>query len=147
MLEKGVFKNVNDQMETMKEAVNEHIKLVNRAFHQQEEMNIEQTKLMERSVQLQHESKASYADMMRGYCADIAKEMSHKINGIISDKVQTLSVPEPSKDIDAAVNSALDRERRKLNVVVHNLPETNLTVDQSREKGDLRSSPPSSRKT
>ena len=137
LLEKGVLKNINDQMETMKRAVNEHIKLVNRAFRQQEEMNIEQTKLMERSVRLQHESKASYADMVRGSCADIAKEVSHKVNDIIADKVQALSVPEPSKDIDTAVNSALDRERRKLNVVVHNLPETTPTVDQTREKGDL----------
>ena len=97
---------------------------MNRAFHQQEEMSIEQTKLMERSVRLQHELKASYADMVRGSCADIAKEVSHKVNDIIADKVQALSAPEPSKDIDTAVNSALDKERRKLNVVVHNLPET-----------------------
>ena len=138
VLENGVLKNVNDQVETMKETVKEHIKLVNRALRQQEEMSFEQTKLIERAVRLQHESKASYADMVRGSCADIAKEMSHKIDGIIGDKVQAQSGSEPTKDIFTAVNSALDKERRKLNVVVHNLPETAPTADQSREKGDLQ---------
>ena len=59
----------------------------------------------------------------------------------VSDKVETISnansKPQSQPDICSAVSSVLDKERRKLNIVVMNLPECTPSADETRELGDL----------
>ena len=130
--EKGIIRKVKGQVESMAKTVSEHIKLVNRALRHQEEVTSEQTRLIEKSFIQQHEAKVSYAEMVKGSCAELAKEVSRKVDTLSNPQ------PDPPQDIYSAVNSVLDKERRKLNVVVSNLPESTPTEDETREKVDLR---------
>ena len=133
-LENGVIKKVSERIEDMTKVVSDHIKLVNRALSNQEQMAVQQERLLERCVKELHDQKTSYADIVKVSCADVAKDMSLQFADIRKQKEQA---EVPAKDIASTVGSVMDRERRKLNVVVSNLPESEPTDAQTREKQDL----------
>ena len=58
---KEVLEKVNEKVETMAKTVTEHIRVVNMALRQQEDVTSEQTSLIERSFRQQLETKVSYA--------------------------------------------------------------------------------------
>ena len=78
----------------------------------------DQTKVFEQSIQTH---KASYAEAVKGTCTELEKTV----------KTQLASIPRPNvgrsnrdaQDLSKVLDDHLDKERRKGNVVVHNLPE------------------------
>ena len=52
-------------------------------------------------------------------------------------KRQQEQVTTPTRGIFSTIGTAMDKERRKLNVVVHNLEESQPSETESREKQDL----------
>ena len=133
---KEVLDKVNEKVETMTKTVTDHIRLVDRALRHQEETAFEHRNLIERSIRQQIETKVSYAEMVKGSCAELAKEVSHKVDSLSNSKVRGQT--DTSTEICTTVNSVLDKERRKLNVVISNLPESTPSDIETRETRDLR---------
>ena len=136
LFKKDVLDAVNGKVETMTKIVNKHIGLVNQALSHQEQVASEQTNLIKRSFSQQLETKVSYAEMVKGSCAKLAEELAHKVDSLSCSSSKGQS--DSSKDIHTAVSSVLDKERRKLNVVVSNIPESTPTSTETREEHDLR---------
>ena len=126
---------MSEQIESMAKTVSEHMRLVNRVFKNQEEVAYSQEKLMERSLRELHEQKTSYADIVKGSCDQVMKDVSEQLNTMKKQVAQKDT--SPAKDIYTTIGSVMDRERRKLNVVIHNLPESEPSEVESREQKDL----------
>ena len=133
-LERDKIKKMSEEIESMAKTVTEHVKLVDRALRNQEEMAAKQENLITRSFKELHEQKVSYADIIKGSCAKVVKGVSVKFADM---KKQQEQVTTPTREIFSAIGTAMDKERRKLNVVVHNLEESQPSETESREKQDL----------
>ena len=104
--------------------VKEHMKVIVQSIKEQEKVVSDTAKLQERSFREQHSQRITYAEMVRGSCDKVVKEVGAKIDTL---PPQTRPTPkdttETTKAISQVFDSFMDKEKRKLNVVVHNLPE------------------------
>ena len=62
-------------------------------------------------------------DIVRGSCVDVIESITSKIEKLPKEQQKTSVGPVPSQQIVGIVDSVLDKEKRKNNVVVHNLSE------------------------
>ena len=134
-LENESIKEMSERVESMEKVVKDHVKLVNSVLRNQEETANRQEKLMERTFKELHEQKTSYADIVKGSCDKVAKDMTVQIADMKKVNGQAVT---PTNDIYTTIGSVMDKERRKLNLVIHNLPESKPTELDSREKLDLQ---------
>ena len=92
----------------------------------------DQVRAIEHSVQQQ---KASYADTVKSTCCEVAKVV----------KSQIVSIPKPNheygqktaQDLSKVLDDHLDKERRKANLVIHNLPEQQGSSLTERSEKDV----------
>ena len=79
----------------------------------------------------------SYANIVKGSCIEVVKSISTKI-GTIPREQKSLNHPAgaPSQQIAGIIDSVLDKEKRKKNIVVHNLPESNADTHADRMAED-----------
>ena len=131
-----MLEKVNEKVENVTKIVTKHIGLVNQVLSHQERAVTEQTNLIKRSFSQQLETKVSYAEMVKGSCAKLAEEVAHKVDSLSGTSGKGQS--ESPKYIHDAVSSVLDKERRKLNVVVSNLQESTPKPTETREECDLQ---------
>ena len=137
-LEKGALNMVTEKVEVLSKSISEHCKLVNRALRQLEEHAVDQTRMLERTVRQQHEDKASYAEIVKSSCSVLTDVVEERLNGLSVINAQLPAHKSPtSRDIQETVSTVLDKERRKLNVVVFNLPESVPADGVTREAKDL----------
>ena len=108
-----------DQLEL---SVRRHVKLVESSMREQEKAASDQLVVLKKSFEQQTLQKTSYADMLKSTCSNVLKEVNTKLDAIPK--------PPPPKeeakiahDMSCILDDYLDKEKRKLNVVVHNLPE------------------------
>lgn len=75
----------------------------------------------------------SYADVVKEAGAQVVEKVSRKI-----DKMPSVSVPiqRSNEEVARLLDEIQDKERRKLNVVIHNLKETAGESNTERAKGD-----------
>ena len=138
-LEKKIIKGLNDKVEVLSQSISEHCKLVNLTLRQLEEHAVDQKVVLERTLRQQEEVKTSYADIVKNSCSVLKDTVEKKLSGLAGDNKQRSDhISHTSGDIHETINTVLDRERRKLNVVVFNLPENAPTADETRETKDLR---------
>ena len=134
-LENNSLKKMSEQIESMAGTVKDHVRLVDRVLSSQEQVANRQENLLTRSLKELHDQKMSYADMLKGSCSKVVKDVSEQFTNI---KNQAEQVTTPARVIASTVDSAMDKERRKLNVVISNLAENEPTETESREKQDLQ---------
>ena len=80
--------------------------------------------LIKRSFVEQNSQKASYADMLKSTCTNVVKEVNAKLETLPHSVNQnTMNRPDAVRDISQVFDNYMDKDKRKLNVVVHNLPE------------------------
>ena len=132
-LEEDSIGKMKDHIKDLEKMVFNHLKLVDRALSNQEETAANHTRMLERTLREQREQKSSYADMVKKSCAQTVSEMTAQLN-----KMEEQNRPEKAhpKEITEALGSIMDKERRKLNVVVYNLPESEPNEFETREKKD-----------
>ena len=118
------LKRLERKVEDVGESMRTHMKIIVQSIKEQEKIVIDSTKLMERSYRDQHTQKSSYADMVRGTCEKVVKEVTAKIDTLPKQR-ENKDVTETTKVMSQVFDSFMDKEKRKLNVVVHNLPEPN----------------------
>ena len=102
----------------------------------QEQAVGEQTKLLERSIRDIHAQKASYADMVKGTCSDMVAKVSAKVSSIPQALV-TQTTSKDMQNISQVFDNFLEKDKRKNNLVVHNLPEAEEGTYAERSSRDL----------
>ena len=129
-LENKSIRKMSDQIESVTRVVSDHAKLVDTSAKNQAQVAYKQEKLLERSLRELHEQKDLYADIVKGSCDKVAKNMSAELNEMKrkchwgSDSISRRNLQH-----DWVV---MDKERRKLNVVIFNLPEVEPVEMESR---------------
>ena len=81
---------------------------------------------------------ASYASIVKGSCVDVINSLSAKIETMPQKEVKG----EPERNghahqIAGIVDSVLDKEKRRRNIVVHNLPESDAQSTSDRAADDM----------
>ena len=69
----------------------------------------------------ENELHKTYADMVKGTCAEVVKKVSDQISALSKPVVPAGN--KGAQDLTGALDDFMDKEKRKSNVVVHNLPE------------------------
>ena len=75
-LESNSIRILSEQVEEMAKGISNHVRLVNRILHNQEEVAINQENLLKRSFCELHEEKESYANIVKGSCEKAVKDIS-----------------------------------------------------------------------
>ena len=114
---------LEDRVNEIGQTVETHMKIIVQSLKEQEKAVYDSTKIVEKSVKDDMKLKASYADMVKGSCESVVKTVSSKIDMLPNLPSRTIQA-HSSREISEVFDSFLDKEKRKLNVVVHNLPES-----------------------
>ena len=120
-------------------AVEKHMKLVAQSMREQEQAVDAQNKMMERTLRDNATQKASYAEMVKGTCSDVVSKVSEKLSSIprtFTDTSQAES--KDMKNIAKVFDDFLDKDKRKNNLVLHNLPEADYIEGGSRAECDVK---------
>ena len=142
---KGGLKVDNSKMLIALESKVDHLDRVvkeqlGRMVHclQEQEKSVDsQTKLIERSIRETVAQKSTYAEMVKGTCSEVVSKVSAKLSSF----PQLASANAASKDvqnISRVFDDFLDKDKRKNNLVIHNLPEPDSTSLKERSEKDIR---------
>ena len=129
--------SIESRVEQLDKSMKEHVKLVTQSLREQEIAVANHTRLLERSVIELHSQKTSYADIVKGTCSEVVKEVSAKISSIpqaSSSHIETRN----GQGITKVLDDFMDKERRKNNLVIHNLPEADGGSREDRSRHDIR---------
>ena len=127
---------IEGKIDEMGKVMNEKLGLMVTCLRENEKSVDEQTKLIERTVRENAAQKSSYADMVKGTCSDVVEKVSAKL----SNFPQLALGHTASKDahsISKVFDDFMDRDRRKCNLVVHNLPESGAETLGDRSAKDI----------
>ena len=130
---------LESKLEALTMAVEKHMKLVAQSMREQEQAVDAQTKMMKRSLRDNATQKTSYAEMVKGTCLDVVTKVSKKLSSIprtLTDTTQADS--KDMKNIDKVFDDFLNKDKRKNNLVIHNLPEADCSEDGSRAECDVK---------
>ena len=117
-------------------SLREHVKLVTQSLKEQEMAVANQTGLLERSVRELHNQKTSYADMVKGSCSQVVEKVAAKISSI-PQGLAASAEPKTLSGFTKVFDDFLDKDRRKNNLVIHNLPEDNEGSREDRAAQDV----------
>lgn len=98
----------------------EHVHLVHRSLKEQEGAAIHQTRLLERTVKEQVNMRATYAEIVQGSVKQAVETVSKQVE---SAKPASVKSQIQLKEISGAVGDYFEKDKRKRNIVIHNLPE------------------------
>ena len=129
--------SLETRVEQLDKAMRDHAKLVTQSLKEQEAAVDNQTKLLERSIRELHNQKTSYADMVKGTCSEVVDKVSAKISSIPQGQL-TRSESTNMVGVSKVFDNFLDKDRRKNNLVIHNLPEATGESKEDRAAHDLR---------
>ena len=103
---------VKDNLQKIQASLSEHVEAAKA-----------QTRQIELAVQSVELQKGSYAQAVKGTCSDVIKQVTAKIDAI-PKPVQHKHSINTAEEISGVFDNFLDKEKRKSNVVVHNLAES-----------------------
>ena len=114
----GHMELVSSSIQVQETKIEEQAAKFETSLRRYEKHASDQLKTIDQSIQQQ---KASYADAVKGSCNEVAKAVQSQIASLPTSFNEGNS--KAVTDLSRALDDHLDRERRKANVVVHNLPE------------------------
>lgn len=103
-------------------ALTDHLSRVEGTLKRQEELANKQTKLVDDVVKEVTRQESTYAGKVKGTCEEFFAKVSSKIDGI--PQTPKTGAPSQVSELSGVLNDFMDKDRRKLNIVVHNLPES-----------------------
>ena len=117
---------VKENLQKIQESMTEHVRTTN--------AQLRQIELAVQAVELQ---KGSYAQAVKGTCNDMVKQVTANIDAIPKPVQQKPSV-NTAEEISGVFDNFLDKEKRKANLVVHNLEESSGVYDSEIIKQDVK---------
>ena len=118
--------------------VRTHIRTVEQCLMEQEKISAEQNKTIERSLKENQQQKVTYAELVRGSCEEVVNKVSKHVSSLPSNTSPN-STNKAAQDLSVMFDDFQDKEKRKLNVVVHNLKEPETVTFDERAKDDAHS--------
>ena len=133
-MNKGI--NLEETVLKLEQVVRHNANALNESIRNQEKMFAGQCKLldmMSHSTPKDAEYQKSYADVLKGVGEEVVERVSRKI-----DKMPSATVPvqRSNEEVAGLLDEIQDKERRKLNVVIHNMQESSGQTQAARAKGD-----------
>ena len=128
--------SLESKLEQLGKSMNDHTKLVVQSLKEQEETSRQHTILIERTVTELYNQKTSYAEIVKGSCNEAAEKVLAKVSSAPS-AVQPRSAGTDMHNIAQVFDEFLDKDRRKNNLVVHNLPESKAASQGERTSEDI----------
>ena len=92
------------------------------------------TQLVVEKSEKGNELHKTYADMLKGSCAEVVQKVSAQIASLPSSSPP--GGPRAAGELAGALDDYMDKEKRKSNIVVHNLPESNAENQSERADCD-----------
>ena len=127
------------QIQNIDAVVRKHIELVGDCLKKQEETSMVQSKQLEQNIKIFNDEKKTYAEILKGTCDQVVQKVSESVAALPTSSATELYPNAPGKsaqDISAVFDDFLDKEKRKLNVVVHNLRESESDTFKERSERD-----------
>ena len=128
--------SLESKVDQLDKAVKEQLGKMVHCLREQERAVDGQTKLIERSIRENVAQKSTYADMVKGSCSEVVNQVSAKLSNLpqlTAERTTTKDV----QNISRVFDDFLDKDRRKNNLVVHNLPEAEAASLAERSKQDI----------
>ena len=128
---------LESKVEQLNKDIKEHLGRMIHSLREQERSVDGQTKLIERSIRESVTQKASYAEMVKGSCSEMVSQVSAKLSSF----PQLAAAHAASKDVQnmsKVFDDFLNKDRRKSNLVIHNLPEPEAASLAERSENDAR---------
>ena len=94
---------------------------------------------LEQNLKAFQEEKKSYAEILKGTCDDAVRKLSEKVAALPAEATRNMGQNTSSKtiqDMSVVFDDFLDKEKRKLNIVVHNMSESHGETHQERASKD-----------
>lgn len=113
---------LEEKVERLDNFVRIHMRTVEKSLKEQERASVEQGKLLEHSIKEDQHQKATYADMVKGSCAEVLEKVSSHVTSLPTEAASKGQI-KTAQDLSVMFDNFQDKEKRKLNVVVHNLKE------------------------
>ena len=123
--------SLTSKVESLDETLRSHMAEVQQCLKEQEaviknqfaELKSHEDKTIQKvDISLrENELHKTYADMVKGTCAEVVKKVSDQISALPKPVVPAGN--KGAQDLTGALDDFMDKEKRKSNVVVHNLPE------------------------
>lgn len=114
---------VESALKEQADLVSKQTKLVEVSLQRQQELASKQSKLEESFTQVARQ-QGSYSDAVKGTCEELMAKVSSKIDTMPKPATPKPVLPSSAQEISGIFNDFMDKDRRKLNLVVHNLPES-----------------------
>ena len=109
-----------DRVESL---VKDHLQKIQASLSEHVEAAKAQSRQIELAVQSVELQKGSYAQAVKGTCSDVIKQVTAKIDAIPKPSQHKQNV-NTAEEISGVFDNFLDKEKRKSNLVVHNLAES-----------------------
>ena len=129
--------SLNSKVDTLAALVDSHMRHIDQTLREQEQVVNGQTKMIERSIRDSHTQKASYAEMVKGTCSDVVAKVSAKVASI-PQSLASQTASKDMQDISKVFDNFLEKNKRKNNLVIHNLPESEGGTFKERTESDAK---------
>ena len=115
----------------------ELVKTVKGCHEMLESAAIERSHISDETTRDREEAKRqeSYASIVKGSCVEVIKSISSKIESIPKEQKMSAGFETPH-EVARIVDNVFDKEKRKNNIVVHNLPEAEANSHAERMEQD-----------
>ena len=123
---------IESKVDLLEKSLREHMDHVSQSIKEQQCALENQTRAMERSLGEITSQKSSYADIVKGSCSDVVERVTAKLSAF-----PPLGETKNMTGIVKVFDDFIDKDRRKNNLVVHNLKEASGETKEERSKGDI----------
>lgn len=110
---------LEDKINKLHHDIDSRMKTLEQAIAQQGTVISGQARLIEKGVKEQANMKSTYADIVRDSCVSMVDSVTKKVEAVQGDKMSN----KEAVTISGVFDDFMDKEKRKCNVVAHNLPE------------------------
>ena len=111
------------------------INTISDVLQKQENIILDHGRLLEKSQDDARERKASYAEALKGSCAEVVERVSSKLDALPTGRARHSSVT-TEQAVAGMLHSFMDKDRRKYNLVAYNVPENREGDASARNKHD-----------
>ena len=133
----AVLTALEGKVDQLDKNIKDHLGKMVQCLREQERSVDQQTKMIERSIRESGTQKVTYAEMLKGSCSEVVEQVSAKL----STFPKLGAAPTGVKDVQnmsRVFDNFLDKDKRKCNLVIHNLPEADAASLAERSEQDTR---------
>ena len=117
------MKLLDSKIDRVESLVKDHLQKIQASLSEHADAAKAQSRQIELAVQSVELQKGSYAQAVKGTCSDVIKQVTAKIDAIPKPSQHKHNV-NTAEEISGVFDNFLDKEKRKSNLVVHNLAES-----------------------